>query len=270
MGCRLLVGESRDRTHEALAVVAHLATVLIHEHDESVALSHGIGHTLAQALVVLVVDLEFVDHHLDVVVLVAVETHAMHHLAHLTIDTHIEEALAAHLLEELAVVSLTSLDEWSENKDGTALIIIQYEINYLLLGILDHLLARSVGVGLTGTGKEQAQVVVHLGDGAHGGAGILIGGLLLYGNHGRESSDLVYIGTLHATEEVAGIGREGLYIATLTLGKEGIERQGGFTATAQTGNHRERAVRDGGIDILQVMLAGSVDFDATLTPPKGG
>ena len=33
VGCGLLVGDSRDRTHEALAVVAHLATVLIHEHD---------------------------------------------------------------------------------------------------------------------------------------------------------------------------------------------------------------------------------------------
>ena len=195
----------------------------------------------------------------------------MHHLAHLTIDTHIEEALAAHLLEELAVVSLAGLDEWSQDEDGATLIIIQYEVDNLLLGILDHLLARSVGVGLTGTGKEQAQVVVHLGDGAHGGAGILIGGLLLYGDHGREASDLVYIGTLHATEEVAGIGREGLYIAALPLGKEGIECQGGFTATAQTGNHRERTVRDGGIDILQVMLAGSVDFDAApLIPPKGG
>ena len=250
--------------------MAHLATVLIHEHDESVALSHGIGHALAQALVVLVVDLELIDHHLDVVVLIAVETHAVHHLAHLAIDTHIEEALAAHLLEELAVVSLAGLDERSQDEDGTALIVFQYEVDNLLLGILDHLLARSVGVGLTGTGKEQAQVVVHLGDGAHSGAGILIGGLLLYGDHGRESCDLVNIGTLHATEEVAGIGREGLYIAALTLGKEGIECQGGFTATAQTGNHRERAVRDGGIDILQVMLAGAVDFDAALTLPKGG
>ena len=194
----------------------------------------------------------------------------MHHFAHLAIDTHIEEALAAHLLEELAVVSLAGLDERSQDEDGTALIVFQYEVDNLLLGILDHLLARSVGVGLAGTGKEQAQVVVHLGDGAHSGAGILIGGLLLYGDHGRESCDLVYIGTLHATEEVAGIGREGLYIAALTLGKEGIECQGGLAATAQTGNHRERAVRDGGIDILQVMLAGSVDFDAVLTLPKGG
>ena len=161
----------------------------------------------------------------------------MHHFAHLTIDTHIEETLAAHLFEEFAVVSLAGLDERSQDEDGLALIVFQYEVDNLLLGILDHLLTRSVGVGLAGTGKEQAQVVVYLGDGAHSGAGIFVSGLLLYGNHGREASDLVYIGTLHATKEVACIGREGLYIAALAFGKEGIERQGGLAATAQACNH---------------------------------
>ena len=40
-------------------------------------------------------------------------------------------------------------------------------------------------------GPEQAEIVIDLGDGAHGGAGILAGGLLVDGDGGGEAVDVV-------------------------------------------------------------------------------
>ena len=190
----------------------------------------------------------------------------MQHLLHLAVDTHVEEPLAAHLLEELAVVSLTGLHQGGEDEDRLPLIVLQYEVDNLLFGILDHLLSRGVGVGLTGTCKEQAQVVVHLGDGAYRRARILVGRLLLDGDHGRQPRHLIHIRALHAPEEVACIGRKGLYIAALTLGKERIEGQRRLARATEARDDRERPMGHIGIDILQVMFAGSVDLDRGAGP----
>ena len=61
----------------ACASTATRTTLFVEHHDESFAMLHGIGHALAQAAVVLVVHLELVYYDLDVVILVAIETHAV-------------------------------------------------------------------------------------------------------------------------------------------------------------------------------------------------
>ena len=181
---RFLVGKSRHGAHQSLAIVAHFPTLFIENHDESIALHHSTGHALTQTAVILGVHLELVNHHLDVVVLVSIKTHTMRYLHHLSINTHIKETLASHLLEELAVMSLAGSYQRCQNKDGLSFIIVENEFYDLLFGILHHLLARLVGVGLASSCKEQAQVVIHLGDGAHRRARILIGRLLFDGDDG--------------------------------------------------------------------------------------
>ena len=37
------------------------------------------------------------------------------------------------------------------------------ELEYLLFGILDHLLARQIGIGFAGSGKQQPEKIVYLG-----------------------------------------------------------------------------------------------------------
>ena len=122
-------------------------------------------------------------------------------------------------------MTLTTLDQRGKNKNAMAGIVVEDHVEHALLSILYHLLASGVAVGSASTGKEQSHVVVNLGSGANGGAGVLIGSLLLDADDGREACNLIDIGALHATQEVAGIGREGLDITALTLGKDGIEGQ---------------------------------------------
>ena len=90
--------------------MAHLPTLFIKNHDESIALLHGISHTFAQAAIVLVRNFELIYYHLDVVILLAIEAHAVSHLHNLAIDTHIEKSFTSHLLEEFTIVSLTRLN----------------------------------------------------------------------------------------------------------------------------------------------------------------
>ena len=158
-------------------------------------------------------------------VLVAVHLHAPRYLLQLAVDTDGEEALAAHLLEQLAIVALTAAHQRGQDEDAPSGIVVPNHVDDLLLGILHHGLAGHIAVGTTGTGKEQTQVVVNLSGGANGGTGILVGGLLLNADDGRQTRYLVDIGTLQAAQEVAGVGREGLNVPALALGKDGVEGQ---------------------------------------------
>ncbi len=143
-------------------------------------------------------------------------------------------------------------------------IVVEDHLQDALLGVLHHLLTGGVAVGTASTGKEQTEVVVDLCGGADGGARVLVGGLLLNADDGREAGDLIDIRTLHATEEVAGVGREGLNIAALAFGKDGVKGQRRLAGAAEAGDHGEGVVRDGTVDVLQIMYPGTIYVDACL------
>ena len=70
---------------------------------------------------------------------------------------------------------------------------------------------------------EEAHVVVDLGRCCHGGARVARRVLLLDRDRRGEAVDEVYVGLLDAFEELACIGGQGLDVATLALGVNGIE-----------------------------------------------
>ena len=130
----------------------------------------------------------------------------------------------------------------------------------MVFGIFYHFLARDVRIGLTGACEEQTQKVVNFGSGAHGGTWIFIGGFLLDGDYRAKSRDFIHIGTFHFSKEAAGVGRESFYVTPLSFGKDGVEREGRFSAAAQSGNYRERIAGNGYIYILEVVYACAVHF----------
>ena len=106
-----------------------------------------------------------------------------------------------------------------------ASVVVGNEVNDLILGVFDHGLARLPRVGIAGTRIEQTQEIVNLSGSAYGGARVLVRGLLLDADDGRKTSYLIDIRALHATKEVASVGRKGLYVAALSLGVDGVESQ---------------------------------------------
>ena len=81
----------------------------------------------------------------------------------------------------------------------------------------------------THPGPEEPQVVIDLGHGPHGRAGVVPAGFLLDRNSRRESLDGIYVRFLHQTEELPGIRGEGFHIPTLPLRVDRIEGERGLS-----------------------------------------
>src|SRR5207253_1646490 len=106
---------------------------------------------------------------------------------------------------------------------------------------------------------QEAQVVVYLRDGAHRGAGVVTGRLLLDRDRRREALDRVHVRLLHQPQELAGVGGERLDIAPLAFGVDRVEREGGLPRPRQPSDHGEAVARDLNADVLEVVLAGAPD-----------
>ena len=144
------------------------ARVLIKNHNQSVALFHGEGDCLLQALHIGRFGyFELVNHYLDIVILVAIHFHALYNVEHLTIYADMQIAFAAHTLEQFAVMTFTTTNEWCQDVDFMTGIVVRNHIQHTFLGVAYHLLACSKAIGATGSGKEQTQIVVNLGSGAN-------------------------------------------------------------------------------------------------------
>ena len=67
-----------------------------------------------------------------------------------------------------------------------------------------------------------------------------------------------------AVHELPGIGREGFHIAALALGVEGVQGQGGLAGAADARHHGKTMQGDLQVQILEIVLAGPLDFDGRI------
>ena len=100
-------------------------------------------------------------------------------------------------------------------------------------------------MGPAGAGVEETDVVVDLGDGADGGAGVVPSTLLVDGDGGAEALDVVDVGLLHAAEELSGVGGEGLDVAALALGVDGVEGEGALARPGEAGDNHQLVTGNG-------------------------
>lgn len=107
--------------------------------------------------------------------------------------------------------------------------LFEDKVDNLFARIFDHRLSGDIADGCSGSRIEESEEVVDLGGGADGASGILVDGFLLDGYDGAETGDVVHVRTLEVAEHISGVGREGLDIATLTLGKDCVEGQRRFS-----------------------------------------
>ena len=112
---------------------------------------------------------------------------------------------------------------------------------------------------------EQTHVVVDFGDRADGGSGVLAGRLLLDGNGRGEALDRIHVRLVHLLQELPGVGGQGLHVPPLPLRIEGVERQGGLPGAADPRDDDELVPGNLRVDVLQVVLAGALDDDLSLS-----
>ena len=109
--------------------------------------------------------------------------------------------------------------------------------------------------------EEQAQKVIHLGDCGDGGFPSAARDALLDGDARRQAGDAIHVGLLKLLDELPRVRRHHIEEAPLPLGKKQIERERAFPRSAEAGDDHELIARDGEGDVLQVVLARSVDAD---------
>ncbi len=131
------------------------------------------------------------------------------------------------------------------------------------------LLAALGAVRAAGPGPEEPEVVVDLGGRAHGRPAGLGRVLLLDGDRRRDPLDRVDRRLLHPLQELLGVGGEGLHVAALPLGVDGVEGQRALARPARPRHHDEPAVREVEVDPLQVVLPRVADGDPVFQASPG-
>src|SRR5215469_10204291 len=113
-------------------------------------------------------------------------------------------------------------------------------------------------------GEQQAQVVPDLSYGADGGTRVVRGALLVDRDRWREAVDVVDVGLVHLTQELARVGRKRLDVAPLALGEDRIEGEATLAGAGEAGDHDELVAGDGNVYVLEVVLARATHDDAIL------
>ena len=163
---------------------------------------------------------------------VAIHGHVQCQRADQAVHADFREPFFADFGEKFAIVALTPLHRRCKDGDVFVSVKIQQLVNQFRFGVSDHLFAGNVGIGIGDAGEKEAQEVVNLGDGADGGSRVLVGGLLLDGDDGVQSRDFVHVGVLVVADELAGVSGEGLHVAPLPFGIDGVESERRLAAAA--------------------------------------
>ena len=112
--------------------------------------------------------------------------------------------------------------------------------------------------------KQQLQVVVQLGHGAHGGTRRAHRVGLVDGDGRRHAIHPVHGRFVHAVQKLPCIGRESFHVAALALGIQGVKHQTRLARAAGTGHHRQLAGANVEVEVFEVVLACAANADETV------
>jgi len=171
------------------------------------------------------------------------------------------EAFLLQLSQFLAILAFAAAHDRRQQIEPRAFGQRQNPVRHLADGLAFNRKAGGGGVRYTHPREQKPQIVVDLGNRAHGRARVLGGGLLFDGNRRRQALDMVDVRLLHQLQELARIGGQGLDIAALAFGIDGVEGQAGLARSRQTGQHRQRIAGNLHIDILEIVLARAANGD---------
>ncbi len=214
--------------------------------------------------VIAVFGLELVHDKLDEMGLVAVEGIGFLKRDCLPVYTDFRIAFFAHLLEELLVAALASAHQRGEQQAFLAMVFFHDQVHDGCIGVSYHRLAGHRRICGRSSGEEKAEKIGDFGYGAHCGAGIVAGGLLLDRYDRAQARDALHRRFFKNSHKVLGVGGKGVHIAALTLGVDGVEGERRLAAAAQSRDYDKFAARYVYIDVLQVVCPGSAHFNESV------
>ena len=202
---------------------------------------------------------EPVDHDLDRVLVRLRQPDRLGQIAHLAVDPGARKSLAGQLLQELLVLALAPAHHRCEHLEPGPLRQFHDLVDDLLGRLATDRSPTVVAMGVPDPREQDPQVVVDLRDRADRGARVP-GRRLLIDRDGRtQALDEVDVRLLHLPEELPGVRREGLDVATLALRVDGVERQRRFARPGEAGEDDQGVPGQLQRDVPEVVLPGAVD-----------
>ncbi|MPM35770.1 hypothetical protein SDC9_82364 [bioreactor metagenome] len=127
-----------------------------------------------------------------------------------------------------------------------------------------HRLRRLAVEQLARARKHELEVIVDLRHRAHGRARRAHRIGLVDGNRWRHALHLVHRRFIHAVKKLPRVGAERFHIAPLAFCVQRVEHKAGLARAAGPGDHGQFAGLDVHIQVLEVVLSGSVNTDQSL------
>ncbi len=134
-------------------------------------------------------------------------------------------------------------------------------LDNLLGTLLFDLAPAVVAMRCADPGKEDPQIVVHLGNRADRTARIFANLLLLNGNGRAQTADEIDLGLFHLPQKLAGIGRETLHVTPLPLGIERIKGQRRFTTAAHPAKNNHLVTGNLQVNAFEVVFLSPFDHN---------
>ena len=216
------------------------------------ALAQGVGCAVFGHLVA---HLEAVDHHVDVVLFGFLQRGQGVGFDHLAVDPKAHKALRLHLRKQVNVFAFFLSRHGCQHHQTGLVGHGQHGVHHLRHALRGQGQVVFGAVRGASAGEEQTQVIVDLGDRAHGGARVVAGGLLLNRDRGRQALDQVHIGLVHQLQKLPRIGRQTLHVAALAFGVERVKGQTRFARTGQARDHHQSVFGDVQVDVFEVVRA---------------
>ena len=262
--------ELRDRVAADVAGEAgrehRVAALAVHRGDHGAAVGEGERglERFGEAKRQIVADPEAIDHHFDRMPALRIERDRLVELAQHAVDPGPHEALRPQALDDLRVLALAVVDDRGEQHEALAALaaLARHDrIDHLAHGLRVEHDPVVRAARLAGTREEEPQVVVDLGDGPDRGARVVRGRFLLDGDRGRQPLDVLDVRLFHHREELARVGGEGLDVAPLPLGVDGVERERGLARSREPGDHHQPVAGNVDVDGFEVVRPGATDAD---------
>ncbi len=258
----LLEGEPVPMAGQVLAERAlpvGVGVVEVHElqHDEAAGQAEGGLHRVGEAATRLRLDGESVDDHLDRVLLLLLEDGDVVEPQHDPVDPHPGVALGHELAEEVGVLALALAHHRRQDLEPGSGGQLEHLVDDLLRRLAGDDVAADRAVRDPDARVQQAQVVVDLGDGAHGRPRVAGGGLLVDRHRRGQALDEVDVGLVHLAEELAGVGRQALHVPALALGEDRVEGEARLAGPGEAGEHDQGIPGQVEGHVLEVVLAGT-------------
>ena len=250
---RLLEGGPRHRVHQVLGEMLQHARLQVHHGHRPLAGGKRLRDGVSHPLVVPGPWFEAVHDKFDEMGFIAVQGLYTLQFEDLSVDTDLRVTTLPELVEQLAVMALSTPHERRKQVTLAVAIGCEDEVHDLAVSVTHHLLAGLRRDGARAFRVQQTEEVVDLRDGAHGGTGVVSGGLLLDGDDRAQAADLLHFGLFEDAHEMLRVRGQRVHVPPLALRIDRIECQRGLSAAGKARHDDKLPARDVHVNILQIV-----------------